>query len=232
MRRTRQILTIAALTGALAMALPGLAAAQTVPPADPEAAAARRLYLTKTCVACHGRDGRGAIQDYPDLAGQDEAYIIQQTNDILDGSRVGGKDATGNPRAQGMRGALISPQGERRIDQKEIEKIAAWLAKLEPAKPRAPEKPVPVERIEQGRDVYKRANCISCHGPDGRKPMKTYPIIAGQKRAYIVAQMQDLKSKAREHGKTKLMYPFVQRRTDDQIEAIADYLSQIDPTAK
>ena len=29
----------------------------------------KQLYLTRTCVACHGKNGAKAIQNYPHLAG-------------------------------------------------------------------------------------------------------------------------------------------------------------------
>lgn len=192
----------------------------------------KRLYLRKTCLACHGKDGRKAIQDYPNLAGQDAKYMVNQIEDILAGKRKGSPDATGNPRSEGMRGALVTPDGERRITKEEIAQISTWLSKLEPAEIVAPEPPIDNQRMEEGEKAYKKAKCRTCHGPDGKKPLKTYPYIAGQKRSYIIAQMTDMREKVRTNGKSKLMFPFVKKLDDAEIELIADYLSQVDRTAK
>ncbi len=192
----------------------------------------KRLYLRKTCLACHGKDGRKAIQNYPNLAGQDAKYMVKQIEDILAGKRKGSPDATGNPRAEGMRGALVTADGERRITKDEVKQISTWLSKLEPAAIVAPEPPVGEARMAEGKKAYKKAKCRTCHGPDGKKPLKTYPYVAGQKRSYIVAQMTDMREKARTNGKSKLMFPFVKKLDDAQIELLADYLSQTDRTAK
>lgn len=191
----------------------------------------QKLYMRRTCVACHGRNGIGAIQDYPNVAAQPEKYIIRQVNDIIDGKRSAGPDETGNPRTEGMRGALVTSSGERRITKDEVKQIAAWLAKQPPAAPTVPEEPIDPARLEQGAADYKKGKCHTCHGPDGRKPKsKLYPIIAGQKAAYIVAQMTDIRDGVRKNAQSKLMKPFLKKIDDEMIGRIADYLSQIDRT--
>ena len=192
----------------------------------------KRLYLRKTCLACHGKDGKKAIQDYPNLAGQDAKYMIKQIEDILAGKRKGSPDATGNPRAEGMRGALVTPDGKRRISKDEVKKVSTWLSKMDPAPVTPADPPISEERMAEGAKAYKKAKCRTCHGKEGKKPLKTYPYIAGQKRSYIIAQMNDMRRKVRTNGKSKLMFPFVKKLKDDQIELIADYLSQTDRTAK
>ncbi|CCQ73152.1 c-type cytochrome [Magnetospira sp. QH-2] len=188
----------------------------------------KRLYLRRTCIACHGRNGAKAIQDYPNLAGQDAKYMIAQVKDILSGKRTGSPDATGNPRVQGMRGAIITPEGEHRITPAEIKQVSNWLAKLEPAAPKAPKEPISEDRMKAGAKLYKKAKCQTCHGKEGKKPLKGYPYIAGQKAAYITIQIQDIKAKIRKNGKSKTMFPFVKKLKDDQIALLADYLSQVD----
>ena len=219
------IVSIAALL-AVAVAA-GPSAAQEKKKRDP----GKRLYMTNTCIACHGRNGAGAMLDYPNLAGQDVKYMIAQIKDIMAGKRTGSPDATGNPRSQGMRGALVTPEGEARIQPDQIKAIAEWLEKQEPAKPAPPEKPIAAANIEAGQSLYNK-KCRSCHGKDAMKPLKGYPIIAGQKRSYLITQINDIKSKARSNGKSKLMLATVKNLGDDEIGVLADYLSQIDRTAK
>ncbi len=207
----------------LAIAGPALAAKKKDP--------GRKLYLRNTCVACHGKDGAKAIMDYPNLAGQDKKYLINQMNDIIKGKRTGSPDATGNPRSQGMRGALVTPEGESRLNKDQIKQIATWLSKLPPAKPQPPKEPIDAQRIEDGAKLYKK-RCRSCHGKEGKKPIKGYPYVAGQKRAYLVTQMKDIRDKARTNGKTKAMYAIIKKLKDEDFELLADYLSQIDRSAK
>lgn len=52
------------------------------------------LYTAKTCVACHGADGKTPVLPaYPKIAGQNEAYVLQQMKDIKAGVRNNGMAA-------------------------------------------------------------------------------------------------------------------------------------------
>ncbi len=186
------------------------------------------------CIACHGSKGRGskAMEAYPAIAGQDEKYIIRQIKDIISGKRVGGLNTEGKVRTAGMKGALVTSDGEPRISEQKIKDVAEWLSSLKPAKPTPPETPVDAGRLEEGRKLFKELKCLTCHGKEGRKPLKKYPYLAGQKRPYIVTQIKDIRDKKRTNGKSKLMYANVKKITDEQVEILADYLSQIDRTAK
>lgn len=206
-------------------------AAAAAPEVDLKKHPGRTVYLKKgACAACHGRDGAKAISYYPAVAGQDKKYIIQQLNDIIAGKRRGGIDeATGHPRAEAMRGALVTSEGAIRIDANDIEQMADWLTQSEPARPQAPETPISAESTAAGQKLF--AKCIACHGKEGKKPLKGYPFIAGQKRIYVVQQLTDIRGGARNNGLVKVMLPFVKNLSDAEIGALADYLSQIDRTA-
>lgn len=216
----------------------GVTAMNTAPafaaePAKAEAKAKKkmspkRLYLRRTCIACHGKNGARSIQDYPNIAGQNPKYMIRQVKDILSGKRKGSPDATGNPRSESMRGSLVTPEGQHRISPEEIVEVSEWLATQEPAKPVPLETPLSEDEVKKAAKLYKK-KCQSCHGKEGRKTViKDYPIIAGQKRSYIVTQITDIRSKARKHGKTATMIPFVKKLTEEEIGLLASYLSQID----
>ncbi|MCB2101544.1 MAG: c-type cytochrome [Rhodobacterales bacterium] len=223
-------LAIAGPVAAIPAAAQGLSGHAQVAQAEqkPKRHPGKRLYMRNTCIACHGRDGAMAIMDYPNVAGQDEKYIIAQIEDIMEGKRTGSPDATGNPRAQGMRGALVTPEGQPRLDKETIKTIADWLASLEPAKLAAPETPLDPNNVAAGEKLYAKMKCRTCHGKDGNKPLKGYPYIAGQKRAYLVAQMTDIRDKKRTNGKVKAMYPMIKKASDDDIAQLADYLSQVE----
>jgi len=186
----------------------------------------KALFATKTCIACHGRNGARAIQVFPNIAAQDATYLLAQMNDIADGKRVSGNDERGYPRTQGMKDVmhLVSP-AERAA-------IAEYLAKAEPAKVKPLDPPIDDARRAEGKLAYTKGGCQTCHGPDGLKPLAGYPILGGMKRDYLVLQMTEIRDGIRQNGKVKTMLPFAKKLDEAKIAAIADYLSQIERAPK
>ena len=78
----------------------------------------------------------------------------------------------------------------------------------------------------EGRDVYASRHCIDCHGPAGKHPRQpVYPVLAGQNKAYLIRQFEDIKNGSRSNSVTAMMRAIVQDVTDEEIELIAEYLS-------
>lgn len=95
---------------ALAVAMPATFSAQ--------AADGAKLYMEKTCVACHGKDAKTPLTpQYPKIAGQNAAYAEQQMKDIKSGARANGQSAA-------MKGVM------HLVSDAEIKALAVWLAKL------------------------------------------------------------------------------------------------------
>jgi cytochrome c553 len=221
------ILASTAALLALVPAAPGWA--QSQPPAnDP----ARALYRNHACFACHGEYGRSLIEAYPDLAGQDVRYLINQVRDIVSGARKGSLDASGNPRAEVMRAALVAPDGEVRFKDVDLKIIAGWLAMQPPAQPLPQAKDVPKARIQAGEGVFRQYMCASCHGREGQKPMQGYPYLAAMKRNYVVGQLRDFRDKTRTNRMASVMASIVKRMTDQEIDLVADYIAQIERKPK
>jgi cytochrome c len=81
-----------------------------------------------------------------------------------------------------------------------------------------------------GKKLYSEKTCNACHGPQGNKAlMPDYPKIAGQNKAYMVKQMQDIKSGARANGNSAAMKGVMHLVSDAEIEAIADFVSKLKP---
>ncbi len=234
MRKTASIaIALAALLVAAGGApLPGAAPAGGAWAADAKKKhPGKRLYMRNTCIACHGRNGARAIQDYPNLAGQPKKYLVEQTWDIIDGKRKASRDAQGKPRTESMRGALITPDGKVRVKKEDIAQIADWLSGLPPAAPNPPADLKP-EDIAAGKELYRKKRCQTCHGPDGKRPLPNYPYVAGQRYAYIINQMKDIRDKVRTNRKVRTMWPFVKQLSDREIAQLAAWLSTIDRAAK
>lgn len=82
------------------------------------------LYAEKTCIACHGKEGKKPLlAAYPKLAGQNAAYLEQQMLDIKSGARANGSSAA-------MKGVMVNPEGNPMISDSEIKEIAQYLAKV------------------------------------------------------------------------------------------------------
>lgn len=190
--------------------------------------AGKRVYMTKTCLACHGRDGAAPVLSYPMLAGQNEAYLVDQMEAIRDGERVGSVDpATGHPFVQGMYDIM------HLLSQEDIENVSAFLASVPAAAPK-PLDPAPDEALlAAGEKAYKQLGCRSCHGADGSKPTnKRYPYISGMNPEYAIRAMTEVRDKVRTSGQSKLMFGTIRKADDEEIRAIATWLATIDRSAK
>ena len=79
-----------------------------------------------------------------------------------------------------------------------------------------------------GKKLYTEKACAACHGPTGNEPiLPTYPKIAGQNREYLIRQMNDIKSGARDNGASVSMRGLLTNLSDDDIVAIAEYLGKL-----
>jgi cytochrome c len=78
------------------------------------------LYKTKTCSTCHGKDGKTPILPaYPKIAGQNEAYTLQQLKDIKSGTRANGMSAA-------MKGIM------HLVSDEEMVALAKYIATMQP----------------------------------------------------------------------------------------------------
>ncbi len=78
-----------------------------------------------------------------------------------------------------------------------------------------------------GAKLFAEKTCNACHGPKGDKPlMPNYPKLVGQNAAYAEQQMKDIKSGARNNGQTAAMKGVMHLVNDEEIKAIAEFLSK------
>jgi cytochrome c len=81
-----------------------------------------------------------------------------------------------------------------------------------------------------GAALYAEKTCSACHGKDGKKTLlPDYPKIAGQNKAYVLKQMMDIKSGARANGNSAAMKGVMSIVNDDEIKALAEFVSQMKP---
>ena len=89
-------------------------------PAAVLSADGEKLYQTKTCSTCHGKDGKTPIMPvYPNIAGQNKEYTLQQMIDIKSGARSNGQSAA-------MKGVM------HMVSEEEMKALAEYIATMAP----------------------------------------------------------------------------------------------------
>ena len=175
--------------------------------ADPDAGKQK----AQLCAACHGPDGNSTNPAWPSLAGQHPEYLIKQLGDFKSGAR---KNAQMAP--------MAAPLSE--VDMADI---AAWFhsnqTRIGAASP---------DLLEAGQKLYRYGNaetgvpaCMACHGPDGAgNPAAVYPALGGQHAVYTATQLKAFRSGERSNDPNQIMRMVAGKMTDDEIEAVADYI--------
>jgi len=108
---THSVIKAAVSTAALLLALS---------PAAVLSADGEKLFKTKTCSTCHGKDGKTPIMPmYPKIAGQNKEYTLQQMVDIKSGARSNGQSAA-------MKGVM------HLVSDEELQALAEYIATMTP----------------------------------------------------------------------------------------------------
>ncbi len=81
-----------------------------------------------------------------------------------------------------------------------------------------------------GKAIYNnpaKGGCPACHGKDAKSPMAAMnaPKLAGQMEKYLLQQMKDIKSGARNNGNTAAMKGVMGMINENEMAAVAKYLS-------
>jgi len=176
---------------------------------DPEAGEAQAAV----CAACHGEGGKQPISDaYARLSGLGERYLFDQLVDIREGDR----------HIPEMSGLL-----DGKSDQ-DLRDLAAYYNAQE-----MPEGEADPELVDAGEQLYRGGNlasgvaaCAACHGAQGKgNEPAGYPRLSGQTATYTANQLKAYRSGERSYdAQSRIMSDIASRLTDDEIEAVADYL--------
>jgi cytochrome c553 len=200
------------LVAVFSACLAGAAAPALGAAGDPAAGESQALV----CAACHGQDGAtGLDPTYPNLAGQNERYLLTQLTAIRDGSR----DVP-----------LMAGQLTTKSDQ-DLEDLAAYYASL-PGK--VGQAQGDDDTLAQAEGIYRGgiaakgvAACTACHSPSGNGNTPAgYPHIGGQASGYVIAQLTAYREGTRttDEDYGGMMRGVAQGLTDKEIAALADYI--------
>ena len=109
------------------------------------------IYHEKTCISCHGDDGRGLSPDYPDFTKATSRLKVSE--DELINNVIQGIPA--HDKSPGM------PANAGRDDLTKDEIRLAILYMRTMFYPNYPD-------IQKGHDLYHANPCASCHGDEGK----------------------------------------------------------------
>ena len=217
--------TVLLLTGLCAA---GVAPAQEPAAAAPEAAVAGAgsaeagAAKAAVCTACHGPSGNSANPEWPNLAGQNAAYLREQLEMFKSGKR-------NNP----IMKPIIDP-----LTEQDIADVSAYFAAQTPAGLEADP-----SYWKAGESLYRAGDtarsipaCGACHGPAGQGNAGAgYPALRAQHSVYTVKQLQDYLTQNRYRDaanpatvhatrNSAMMSTIAARLTPEDIRNLASYL--------
>lgn len=184
------------------------ALAQALP--VPQASAQLTPDRIALCASCHGVDGNSPLAEHPKLAKLQPSYFVRQMEDFKKGRR----------KSTVMQGIIAG------IDEKEFQAFAAHFYQQNPP---TPGKGDP-KRLAQGKEIFYEGivgsavpACSGCHKDDGTGTNR-YPRLAGQHPQYLVQQLLNYKSGARDNDDRGLMRTVAQRMNEAEIRAVSEYI--------
>jgi cytochrome c553 len=77
----------------------------------------------------------------------------------------------------------------------------------------------------RGRELS--GECAACHDGDGRTRFSIYPRIAGQTYDYLLLSMREFRSKERHQAYAGVMWPSVEKLSDQDLRDLAAYYSAL-----
>jgi cytochrome c553 len=174
------------------------------------------------CIGCHGAGGNSEVAMFPRLAGQFPAYITKQVRDFKKTLR------TNSDSMAGMAAMVASDQ--------DAMDIGTYFAGQKMAA--SPVADVDSQLAARGEQIYRDGipdksvyGCVNCHGErgKGKSNIPYFPVIGGQHRDYTMKQLTEFRSGARANDPAGMMANVAKGLSDEDIKALANYLSGLLP---
>lgn len=171
----------------------------------------------QVCSNCHGMTGSSVSPNFPNLAGQTEAYFVAQLNGFRSHGR---SDPAGFEYMWGL---------SRSLTDEQISGLAAYYAGQTPQAQPAEGDPA---RLEAGKTVFASGvvdkgvpACSTCHGAEARGNA-TFPRLAGQHADYLVKQLLVFQ-RTDERPQGGIMKTVAHELTGQNIQDVAAYLQAL-----
>ena len=175
---------------------------------DPAAGQAKAAL----CATCHGADGNSELSINPKIAGQNFNYIVKQLRDYKSGER-----------ANATMSAMVAA-----LSDQDMMDLAAWFSSQKVTLLGAE-----LNSLELGEKIYRSgvkdlavAACSACHSPTGGgNGPAGFPSLSGQHPDYTLMQLKAFRAGERQNDSSAMMRSVVERLTDDELSALANYVS-------
>jgi len=165
------------------------------------------------CQGCHGEKGMSPDGRVPNLAGQYAYYIAKELRDFQ----------------KGIRTHQIMSALAQTLDDADLSDIALYFSSQEKMQGKAQKFNVHAWKIFNKGDVSRKIPaCVSCHGENGKGKapnISTYPVIGGQNREYLQAQLVSWRSGERRNSPGAVMNSIARDLNDEEIEVLSNYIS-------
>jgi cytochrome c553 len=167
------------------------------------------------CAACHNQTGISTTPLWPNIAGQHKKYLIKQITEIRDNTR----------QVPEMHAFVKS------LSDKDIYEIAEYFSSQKPAVGVSSTKDLNIAKsmfFSGSMDKRKIPACGTCHNFTAKGIQLTnFPSLAGQHPQYLKKQLIDFRSGERNNDESTVMRSIAKYLTDEEIDALADYISGI-----
>ena len=80
-----------------------------------------------------------------------------------------------------------------------------------------------------GKTLYLKLGCYGCHGSDAKGGL-TFPRLANQSKSYLIKKLKLYRAGKIVANRALMMKPYAKKLTDEQIDAISEYLSNMPKT--
>jgi len=162
------------------------------------------------CNGCHGDGGNSAMDEFPTIAGQNQAFLRQALSDYKNGHRLNS----------------LMQNAVKNLSNDDINNLAAYFAQQTPKPKPSPSQYNPDDPASAGQAASQ--SCWGCHGALGNSVIDGIPNLSGMSPNYIKEAIIAYRNGTRHH---ELMKTFVVSLTDEQIDLISHYFAAQKPVA-
>lgn len=170
--------------------------------------------LVHVCSSCHGFNGRSVSPTFPNLAAQQEDYIVAQLQAFRDHTRA---DPHAHTYMWGMAATLTDAT---------IEGIAKYYSSQTPAAPTSSDPAL----VAAGDKIFHEGIpdrdipvCANCHGEKAEGD-GTFPRLASQHPGYVEEQLLNFQTLARNN---EIMHENSLKLTPEEIHEVAAYVGSL-----
>ncbi len=178
-------------------------------PGDPVAGKSK----AELCYGCHGEDGNSPDTLTPKLSGQYGTYIAKEVRNYQASIRT---DQTMSAIAKS-------------VSDDDLADISAYFAIQSVMNGVSPSNNQIGKKLFEKDDLSRMmVRCNDCHGATGKGQNPSnplFPVIGGQHKDYLLKQLRSFRKGYRNNSPGGVMNIIVERLSDAELEALADYVS-------